>query len=218
MTSAISSTSADNITPGAAHERSSETGALPFPTAMEMGTLHSQSPLSSLELIERDQQVRSNTQQSPLSQSDKKESSLSQPVASDRIQSSEPIKQLLNSSESQGQATSQALENVEVEKSKVYDSPLQVAGSPTDKYAVAKIGSPALPAINLILLLPTGARHNLHINENYLREQNVPIEARSIFSISVYTLKELILRDWHEGTCFLLPLISVKAYDFRPEN
>jgi hypothetical protein len=65
-----------------------------------------------------------------------------------------------------------------------------------------------------MLLLPsTGARHPYKIDERYLKKRNVTIEDMDPYNISVYTLKELIWRDWREGTsgaCFF-PLYVRKA-------
>ncbi|KXX78637.1 Membrane-anchored ubiquitin-fold protein 1 [Madurella mycetomatis] len=67
---------------------------------------------------------------------------------------------------------------------------------------------PAIPAdspvCTITLLLPTGARHPYRIDEKYLTKRNVEIPdvtdsgAKDPFSISVYKLKELILREWRE--------------------
>jgi len=56
----------------------------------------------------------------------------------------------------------------------------------------------------ITLLLTSGARHPYRIDEKYLlkRQVNVPGKTDSgkmdPYSISVYTLKELILREWRE--------------------
>lgn len=70
------------------------------------------------------------------------------------------------------------------------------SGSPTSTEA---------PVCNITLLLPTGARHPYKIDEKYLSKRGVEIpetvsETRQPdpFSISVYKLKELILREWRE--------------------
>ncbi|KAH8845818.1 hypothetical protein MCOR27_000244 [Pyricularia oryzae] len=63
---------------------------------------------------------------------------------------------------------------------------------------------PANPACNITLLLPTGARHPYRIDERYLSKRNVEIPdltedgKRDPFSISIYKLKELILREWRD--------------------
>lgn len=63
---------------------------------------------------------------------------------------------------------------------------------------------PDNPTCNITLLLPTGARHPYKIDERYLLKRSVAVpettEAghKDPFSISVYTLKELILREWRE--------------------
>lgn len=52
------------------------------------------------------------------------------------------------------------------------------------------------PSIHITLLLTTGARHPYKIDPKYLRKRNVEAENADPFNISVYTLKELIWRDW----------------------
>jgi hypothetical protein len=58
------------------------------------------------------------------------------------------------------------------------------------------------PVCNITLLLTTGSRHPYKIDARYLNRRNVPIPEENEagqsdpFSISVYTLKELILREW----------------------
>ncbi|KAK3391135.1 ubiquitin-related domain-containing protein [Podospora didyma] len=66
-------------------------------------------------------------------------------------------------------------------------------------------GSSSEPLIcTITLLLPTGARHPYKIDEKYLSKRNVeipdvtPSGQKDPFSISVYKLKELILREWRE--------------------
>jgi hypothetical protein len=58
------------------------------------------------------------------------------------------------------------------------------------------------PICMITLLLPTGHRHPYKIDDKYLAKRNVQIPGMMAsgrpdpFSISVYTLKELILREW----------------------
>lgn len=49
-----------------------------------------------------------------------------------------------------------------------------------------------------MLLLTTGARHPYKIDERYLKKRNITVQAMDPYNISVYTLKELIWRDWRE--------------------
>ena len=58
------------------------------------------------------------------------------------------------------------------------------------------------PAVLITLLLITGARHPYTIDQKYLKRRNVVAATENVdpFSISVYTMKELIWRDWREGT------------------
>ncbi|KAK4158242.1 hypothetical protein C8A00DRAFT_39436 [Chaetomidium leptoderma] len=71
--------------------------------------------------------------------------------------------------------------------------PPAITGSNTD-----------LPVCAITLLLPTGARHPYRIDERYLAKRNVDVPGvteaggRDPFSISVYKLKELILREWRD--------------------
>ncbi|PQE20515.1 ubiquitin protein [Rutstroemia sp. NJR-2017a BBW] len=60
------------------------------------------------------------------------------------------------------------------------------------------------PALTITLLLTSGSRHPYKIDEKYLNKRGVNVpdvtEAgrKDPFSISVYTLKELILREWRD--------------------
>lgn len=49
-----------------------------------------------------------------------------------------------------------------------------------------------------LLLSSTGARHPYKLDEKYLRKRNVTVEGNNPINISLYKLKELILRDWRE--------------------
>lgn len=58
------------------------------------------------------------------------------------------------------------------------------------------------PVCNITLLLTTGSRHPYKLDAKYLARRNVAIPENTEqgqpdpFSISIYTLKELILREW----------------------
>ena len=62
-----------------------------------------------------------------------------------------------------------------------------------------------------LLLSSTGARHPYKLDEKYLRKRNVIVEGNNPINISLYKLKELILRDWREGKKKFLN-DSVKLY------
>ncbi|KAF2094790.1 hypothetical protein NA57DRAFT_45595 [Rhizodiscina lignyota] len=63
--------------------------------------------------------------------------------------------------------------------------------------AVSKSDAPSTgPAVHITLLLTNGARHPYKIDQRYLRKRSVDVENMDPFNISVYTLKELIWRDW----------------------
>lgn len=60
------------------------------------------------------------------------------------------------------------------------------------------------PTLVLTLLLPTGARHPYRMDEKYLKKRNVKALNNNPINMSVYTLKELIWREWREGTDTLM--------------
>lgn len=62
-------------------------------------------------------------------------------------------------------------------------------------------------AVHVTLLLTTGARHPFTIDQKYLKRRHVvgaaeQQEETDPFSISVYTMKELIWKDWREGKIY----------------
>lgn len=71
-----------------------------------------------------------------------------------------------------------------------------------DVRAVASHGSDGGPVCNITLLLTSGGRHPYKIDARYLARRNVAVPDETDdghpdpFSISIYTLKELILREW----------------------
>lgn len=73
------------------------------------------------------------------------------------------------------------------------DAPAAITSNPADG-----------PACNITLLLPTGARHPYKIDDKYLSKRNVDVPEitedgkKDPFSISIYKLKELILREWRD--------------------
>lgn len=55
------------------------------------------------------------------------------------------------------------------------------------------------PSLVITLLLTSGSRHPFKIDGKYLRKQPVNVENNDPFTMSVYTLKELIWREWRPG-------------------
>lgn len=55
------------------------------------------------------------------------------------------------------------------------------------------------PSLAITLLLTTGSRHPFTIDGKYLRKRSVNVENFDPFLMSVYTLKELIWREWRSG-------------------
>jgi len=76
-------------------------------------------------------------------------------------------------------------------------------GLSTDSMSPPTTNEPG-PALVITLLLTSGARHPYKIDEKYLTKRNVDVPGmteggrKDPLSISVYTLKELILREWRE--------------------
>lgn len=54
------------------------------------------------------------------------------------------------------------------------------------------------PTLMITLLLINGARHPFNLDAKYLSKRNVQTQANDPFSLSVYKVKELILREWRE--------------------
>ncbi|KAL8686081.1 MAG: hypothetical protein Q9224_005558, partial [Gallowayella concinna] len=54
------------------------------------------------------------------------------------------------------------------------------------------------PSLLITLLLISGARHPYKIDERYLRKRNVNVDSNNPVNMSVYTLKELIWREWRD--------------------
>lgn len=52
------------------------------------------------------------------------------------------------------------------------------------------------PELVITLLLTTGARHPFKIDKKYLKRRSVKVDNDDPFNMSVYTLKELIWREW----------------------
>ena len=55
------------------------------------------------------------------------------------------------------------------------------------------------PSLDITLLLTTGSRHPFTIDGKYLQKRSVNVENYDPFAMSVYTLKELIWREWRSG-------------------
>ncbi|KAI9171113.1 hypothetical protein HJFPF1_00593 [Paramyrothecium foliicola] len=75
-------------------------------------------------------------------------------------------------------------------------------GPAQDDISIITPGGSDGPVCNITLLLTTGSRHPYKLDGKYLSRRNVTIPEQTEsgqpdpFSISIYTLKELILREW----------------------
>ena len=78
--------------------------------------------------------------------------------------------------------------------------PDSAIGPATDGPARIRSTSASGPQLMIVLLLhSTQTRHPYIINEKYLRKRNISVADNDPVNMSVYTLKELIWRDWREG-------------------
>jgi hypothetical protein len=99
-----------------------------------------------------------------------------------------------------GQASSSAAPPAQPSMSRL-DS---IAIGPSTDTPPTPVISEAGPILVITLLLTSGARHPYKIDEKYLTKRNVSVPGvtengrKDPYSISVYTLKELILREWRE--------------------
>jgi hypothetical protein len=81
------------------------------------------------------------------------------------------------------------------------DSGMAIGPAQDDINVITSNGSDG-PVCNITLLLTTGTRHPYKLDGKYLSRRNVKIPEQTEtgqpdpFSISIYTLKELILREW----------------------
>ena len=62
----------------------------------------------------------------------------------------------------------------------------------------AKDAEEAGPTLLITLLLTSGARHPFKLDAKYLQKRSVEVSGNDPFNLSVYKLKELILREWRE--------------------
>lgn len=65
--------------------------------------------------------------------------------------------------------------------------------------AAAKEVEHSGPSLTITLLLTTGSRHPFEIDGKYLRKRGINVENNDPFAMSVYTLKELIWKEWRQG-------------------
>lgn len=73
----------------------------------------------------------------------------------------------------------------------------EAIGPSTDSPTPAAVANSS--AVHINLLLTNGARHPYTVDERYLKKRGVTPDGMDPFNLSVYNLKELILRDWRSG-------------------
>ncbi|KAI4116948.1 MAG: hypothetical protein LQ345_002723 [Seirophora villosa] len=88
-------------------------------------------------------------------------------------------------------------------------------GPPLDKPTQNPLESDLVGSSLLItLLLTSGARHPFKIDEKYLKKRNVNVDGNNPVNMSVYTLKELVWREWREGK---RPMAE-REWELRPSS
>lgn len=84
------------------------------------------------------------------------------------------------------------------------DTAIGAASDEVSRAAAAAPGGEGPPVCMITLLVQSGKKHPYKIDEKYLAKRNVTIPGtlasghKDILSISSYTLKELILREWRD--------------------
>ena len=87
-------------------------------------------------------------------------------------------------------------------KETTQDHDIAIGPSVDEIKAVTSGGPDTGPVCNITLLLTSGSRHPYKLDAKYLHRRNVAMPDNTEsglpdpFSISIYTLKELILREW----------------------
>lgn len=75
----------------------------------------------------------------------------------------------------------------------------QIGPSLDEPIPVLKDAEETGRTLMITLLLINGGRHPFKLDAKYLSKRNVEVQANDPFNLSVYKLKELILREWREG-------------------
>ncbi|KAI4154048.1 MAG: hypothetical protein L6R39_001459 [Caloplaca ligustica] len=161
-----------------------------------MSEIHEQPPASALEdpqwpLNSTVGEANHELQASPSLQSKQAESHSPPPTASPPVPLREP---LATSSANAGQSPSSASphsltrENTGPAIGPIADKPLTNPQGP-DAGGLS---------LFITLLLTSGARHPFKIDERYFKKRNVSVDGSNPVNMSVYTLKELIWREWRD--------------------
>ena len=111
-----------------------------------------------------------------------------------------PLSTNVPASSSPPSATSPSNSNPQLHPVLVREETTAAIGASTDEpITQSKSASATGPQLLITLLINTGARHPYRIDEKYLKKRNVSVPDNNPVNMSVYTLKELIWRDWRDG-------------------
>ena len=179
-----SNTVSPTIMPGAAVEPPSTS------TPMEMDDLSSPSAIQHIQTLE-------STNGTSATGSPEKAKKNQRPEAESSIS---PLSTNLPVSSSPPSAASPSSSNPQSQPALVREETTAAIGASTDEPITQSKSAPATgPQLLITLLINTGARHPYRIDEKYLKKRNVSVPDSNPINMSVYTLKELIWRDWRDG-------------------
>ena len=120
-----------------------------------------------------------------------------------------PPSTIVPASSSPPSATSPNASNPQSKPVLVHEETTAAIGASTDEPIHPSKATPATgPQLLITLLINTGARHPYRIDEKYLKKRNVSVPDNNPVNMSVYTLKELIWRDWRDGKISYLSAVT----------
>ncbi|KAI9837173.1 MAG: hypothetical protein M1837_003105 [Sclerophora amabilis] len=136
--------------------------------------------------------------QDPATTSSTKEQTLQEPSRDGHRVAEEPISHKPSIRSGEGGSTTDKMSPLPSPTSQSRSSHRQSAIGPSSERVLSKdLESPGR-AISVVLLLTNGARHPYKIDDKYLKKRNINGGDTDPLNISVYTLKELIWREWRE--------------------
>lgn len=153
---------------------------LPSSTPVEMSSLPTKSPLSD---------PATSTSSPPITKTTSADSSSAHRLGPQRVDTRTAIDQSLSPADSPPVPDGPAV-------TRTFSTAI---GPSSDSPVVpAKDSETSGPVLQVTLLLTSGARHPFKLDNKYLNKRNVEVPGGDPFGLSVYKLKELILREWRD--------------------
>lgn len=179
----------DNINQQATVNNATRSLFGPFPPSSTIASTEAE-----LRSTARTQPSSTATDQIELSQENKQSTQrLFIPASNDNQPSRDPLAPIqTNKSSGPGQPSPPPLT-----REKTFPAIGPATDKPTPVPKESEIEGPVL--FITLLLSSTGARHPYKLDEKYLKKRNVVVEGNNPINLSLYKLKELILRDWRDG-------------------